>query len=331
VGVSKVFLGACAAAALVLSGCADNTEQQAMAPSDFFVDGCAPSGETVENIVVSSNTSQPADVEYQAPLDVNMTERFVVVEGGGEAIENLDQVLISFSLFNAGSGQMLGHVGYEGQDPTVVLVDTSAPVLPGWSYTLLCTTVGSRVAGVIPARDAYGEEGLPQYGLEPGAPVIFVADIHTILPPPDPPLARLTGVLKDAPEDYPEVTYDMSGKPTVTVDTDELTRDFQMTRVIDGTGQEVYPGARVLVQYHGVNLTTGEKFDSTWDRGEPTSFVTSGVIQGFRDGLVGQKVGSRVLIIIPPALGYGPRGGTTDGRIGPDDSIFFVVDILGIL
>ena len=92
----------------------------------------------------------------------------------------------------------------------------------------------------------------------------------------------------------------------------------------------VYDGANIIVHYHGVNWNTGEVFDSSWDRGEPASFPTSGVIPGFRDGLVGQTVGSRVFITIPPALGYGPSGGTGDGRIGAEDTIFFVVDILGL-
>ena len=329
--VSKTHVGMFAAAAVVLAGCAADPEVEALSAAEPLVDGCAPSGQTVENIVVSDNRSEAPEVEYQAPLNVATTERLVVVEGDGEVVKDLDQVLISYALYNGGSGDMLGYIGYEGQDPVPFPVDVSSPMLGGVSYTLLCSTVGSRVVGVIPAHQAYGPEGAPQFGLEPGAPVIFVADVQAIQPPPDPPLTRLTGALKDAPEDYPEITYDMSGKPTVTVDTDEVPRDFQMFRVIDGSGQEVHPGATVIVHYHGVNLNTGEVFDSSWDRGEPATFPTSGVIPGFRDGLVGQNVGSRVLIIIPPALGYGPSGGTGDGRIGSDDTIFFVVDILGVL
>jgi FKBP-type peptidyl-prolyl cis-trans isomerase len=53
-------------------------------------------------------------------------------------------------------------------------------------------------------------------------------------------------------------------------------------------------------------------------------------ILAFRDALVGQSVGSRVVVIIPAALGYGPNGGTEDGSIGPEDTIVFVIDILGI-
>ena len=54
------------------------------------------------------------------------------------------------------------------------------------------------------------------------------------------------------------------------------------------------------------------------------------MIPGFRDGLIDQTVGSRVVIVIPAELGYGPNGGTADGSIGPEDTIVFVVDILGV-
>ena len=324
IGVSVVT------AIALLAGCSSAEPEPLAIDQDPLVDGCAPSGSTVEAIAVSTDQDEAPDVDYQAPLSVATTERLVVVEGDGEVVGDLDQVLIAYALYNGGSGDMLGYIGYEGQDPVPFPVDSSSPMLEGISYTLLCTTVGSRVVGVIPAWQAYGDEGAPQFGLEPGAPVIFVADIKAIQPPPDPPLQRLTGTLKDAPENFPSVTYEFTGEPTVTVDTSEVSRDYQMFRVIDGSGQEVYPGATVIVHYHGVNLNTGEVFDSSWPRGEPSTFPTSGVIPGFRDGLVGQNVGSRVLIIVPPALGYGPQGGSRDGRIGPDDTIFFVVDILGV-
>ena len=325
IGVSVVT------ALTLLAGCSSATSDVASGDAEALVDGCAPSGSTVENITVSTDQEEAPEVDYRAPLSVNTTQRLVVVEGEGELVGDLDQVLIAYALYNGGSGDMLGYIGYEGQDPVPFPVDVSSPMLEGISYTLLCTPVGSRVVGVIPAGQAYGDEGAPEFGLEPGAPIIFVADVKAIQPPPDPPLARLTGVIKDAPENFPTITYQMSGEPTVTVDTTDVSRDYQMARVIDGQGQEVYPGASVIVHYQGTNMNTGEVFDSSWARGEPATFPTSGVIPGFRDGLVGQNVGSRMLIIIPPALGYGPSGGTIDGSIGPDDTIFFVVDILGVL
>ena len=325
VKVSKTFVGVCATAAMVLSGCAADDDLLEIEP---LVDGCAPSGDTVQSLLVSDDRFTSPIVESQAPLEVATTERLVVVEGDGEVVENGDRVLVSYAYYNGGSGELLGHFGYEGSDLVAFPINVNSTMLEGVSYTLLCTSVGSRVVGVIPAHQAFGPEGNPQYGLEPGAPIVLVADVQAILPPP---LDRVTGTIVEAPAEFPSVTYDTSGKPTVIVDTDDEPGGFSVFPVIEGSGQEVYGGAEVVVHYHGVNLNTGEVFDSSWDRGNPTEFMVSGVIPGFRDGLVGQKVGSRVLIIIPPALGYGPIGGTVDGRIGPDDTIFFVVDILGVL
>jgi len=98
--------------------------------------------------------------------------------------------------------------------------------------------------------------------------------------------------------------------------------------LILGDGPVVEDGQTVTVQYTGMNWNTGEIFDSSWQRGAPADLPTSRVIPGFRDALVGQTVGSQIIAIIPPDLGYGPSGGTPDGSIGPDDVIVFVVDIL---
>jgi peptidylprolyl isomerase len=81
------------------------------------------------------------------------------------------------------------------------------------------------------------------------------------------------------------------------------------------------------VQYTGINWNTKKVFDSSWDRGQSATFVTSQVIPGFTKALVGQKVGSQVIAIIPPADGYGDKGQGDD--IGGTDTIVFVVDILG--
>jgi peptidylprolyl isomerase len=98
--------------------------------------------------------------------------------------------------------------------------------------------------------------------------------------------------------------------------------------LIQGAGDVVAEGATIVVNYEGVNWNTGEVFDSSFDRGSPATFGTAEVIAGFRDGLVGQKIGSRVIIIIPSDLGYGDAG--SGELIKGGDTILFVVDILGV-
>jgi peptidylprolyl isomerase len=86
----------------------------------------------------------------------------------------------------------------------------------------------------------------------------------------------------------------------------------------------------VVVQYTGVIWRTGKVFDSSWSRSEPfgTVLSTSDVIAGWVDGLAGQKVGSRVMLVIPPKDGYGSTGASSAGIKGTD-TLVFVVDILG--
>jgi len=297
---------------------------------ESLVDGCAQSGATVETLTISVDVSASPSVEFEGPLEVARTEKTTVVSGGGETVEELDRVQVAYAYFNGATGAEIGHIGYDGESPDVIPADTSFPFLTGVVYTLLCSQVGDRVAAVIPAEEAFGAEGAPEYGLEAGSPVVFVADILGIQPPPEPALEQLEGEQAEAPAGFPSVEWDDSGQPIVAIPEGEVPTDYAVATVINGEGAMVYDGANIIVHYHGVNWNTGEVFDSSWQRGEPASFPTSGVIPGFRDGLVGQTVGSRVFITIPPALGYGPSGGTGDGRIGAEDTIFFVVDILGL-
>ena len=85
-------------------------------------------------------------------------------------------------------------------------------------------------------------------------------------------------------------------------------------------------GDTVFVQYTGVKWSDGSVFDSSWDRGQPSAFQTTGVVAGFQQALEGQTVGSQVLVVIPPEFGYGAQ----DGHDLQNETLVFVVDILGV-
>jgi peptidylprolyl isomerase len=97
-----------------------------------------------------------------------------------------------------------------------------------------------------------------------------------------------------------------------------------------GDGDEAAAGQVVEVHYVGVSWSTGKQFDASWDRGETFKFgLGKGqVIQGWDQGVAGMKVGGRRRITIPPMLGYGKRG--AGGVIKPDETLVFVVDLLGV-
>ena len=119
-------------------------------------------------------------------------------------------------------------------------------------------------------------------------------------------------------------------KPDVTIPDQEPPTDMVVDDVDEGDGDEAVAGSTVTVHYVGVSWSTGEQFDASWDRMEPFRFgLGQGqVIQGWDNGVQGMKVGGRRRLTIPPHMGYGPAG--AGGVIAPNETLVFVVDLLGV-
>ena len=98
--------------------------------------------------------------------------------------------------------------------------------------------------------------------------------------------------------------------------------------LVVGTGTAAADGMTVKVQYLGANYADGKAFDSSWSRGQPATFPLSGVIPGFKDAIIGMKIGGRREVVIPPDLGYGPQG--QPPTIQPNETLVFVIDLLGV-
>ncbi len=114
-------------------------------------------------------------------------------------------------------------------------------------------------------------------------------------------------------------------KPEVKAGTGAVTK-LVVTPIIQGTGPAVANGQTLTVNYVGVKYPTGEEFDSSWKRSQTFDFQLGGqVIQGWNQGLVGVKVGSRVQLDIPSTLAYGD---TDNGSGSPTGPLRFVVDVL---
>ncbi len=124
----------------------------------------------------------------------------------------------------------------------------------------------------------------------------------------------------------PQITRGIGGEPVVDF-TDAAKPDGLVVDVLEpGAGAPVASGQSITVHYTGW-LWDGAKFDSSWDRGEPISFVIArgSLIDGWVDGLVGQPVGSKVLLVVPPEAGYGARG---TGPIPGGATLVFAVDVI---
>ena len=100
--------------------------------------------------------------------------------------------------------------------------------------------------------------------------------------------------------------------------------------LVVGDGDEAAAGKTVEVHYVGHSWSNGEQFDASWDRGSTFRFGLGGgqVIKGWDQGVAGMRIGGRRQLTIPPHLGYGSRG--AGGAIAPNETLVFVVDLIGL-
>jgi peptidylprolyl isomerase len=105
---------------------------------------------------------------------------------------------------------------------------------------------------------------------------------------------------------------------------------LELEDIVIGEGEEAAAGHVVEVHYVGVSWSSGKQFDASWDRGDTFKFKLGRgeVIAGWDQGVAGMRVGGRRRITIPPMLAYGKRG--AGGVIGPDETLVFVVDLVGV-
>ena len=121
---------------------------------------------------------------------------------------------------------------------------------------------------------------------------------------------------------------DLKAEPVIGRGTQPPPTSLETKDLVVGTGATAVASDTVNVQYVGADYTTGKVFDSSWSRGQPSSFPLNGVVPGLRPGHRGHEGGGRREIVIPPALGYGATG--QPPAVSPNETLVFVVDLLAI-
>ena len=319
-----VAVTAIAGLALAIVGCTATPPPKAT--------GCvtAKAGAVSRAITVSGPYGKDPQVSASFPLAATKTtQRSVVTEGTGAVVKRGDRVDLDFEMYNATSGKVLTSTRFESQPITFSLTKQSK-VLAGIIDTVACTRVGSRVVGVIPPPDGFGKAGSAKLGIGAKDSLVLIADVVSIQPAPPVPLTTPSGVEQSPLPGFPTVTVSKKGVPTVSIPSGPAPAKFQSETLIQGTGAKVKTDVNVVVNYQALNWRTGKIVDGrdTWAAGHTAVFNTGVSIMGFARAVEGQTVGSRVLVVIPPSLGYGAKGQPTLGIQGTDDLVF-LIDILG--
>ncbi|MDF2259606.1 FKBP-type peptidyl-prolyl cis-trans isomerase [Streptomyces ferralitis] len=212
-----------------------------------------------------------------------------------------------------------------GKQPFNLVVGTGQ-VIKGWDQALEGQKAGSRITITIPPDLGYGAQGQPPQ-IPPNATLFFVVDILKGVTPP--PSAKGT-VQPQNDSSLPKVGTNTDGKaPSLDVPKTTAPKNLVSNYVIEGTGPQVKNTDTVIVQYKSVLWDGAKQFDSTYERGAPTTLTLNQIpVKGLSQGLTGKKVGSRVLLVLPPdqAFGSQPQNG-----VPANSTLVFSMDILGTM
>lgn len=336
------LLGLALAPLVLLAACSggDGTDDSALtsAPDDAAVTSIAPTGDFSEVAVereeqdgnqvpvltyqgepMTDEEGKPADT---LPLAVAETQVRELAPGEGEPVQEGQHVELRYLAVNATNGAEV--VSTFPTDEQVVMDLSDETLLPGFQEQLPGVRAGAELLLAMPPEDAFGEQGYSELGVGGGDTLLFYLEVvgsHT-------PLEQAEGEEVQPPEDLPAVEADGSSPAEVTIpEGQDPPEELVVEPLIRGDGPPVQEGQQVTVHYTGVKWSDGSVFDSSLERGEPFGFQVGAnmVIQGWDQGVAGQRVGSRVVLITPPDVAYGDA---QEGHELKEETLVFVVDIL---
>jgi len=286
----------------------------------------AVSGEVGEKPEVTFPDMEPPDEEVSG----------VVHEGPGEEglVRDDDLVVANFAQYEwsgPGEGEELDpdQASYETGAPDLIRMEEMPDEL---AAPMISQSVGSRVVYVMPPLSEEERTQAESMGQEvPEGATVLVLDLMdryssgSVVP---------GEAAEDVGDDLPTVVQDGHSEPEIDVPDTDPPEDLSVEHLIEGQGEEVEEGQQVIVQYTGVPWEPDEEgrnevFDSSWSQGGvpfDTTIGSGAVIEGWDEGMVGQPVGSRLLMTVPPDLAYGEED---TGMGTPTGTLVFVVDILG--
>jgi len=329
-----------ALAGVSLVACSSNAGPQGAAAAD-----CE---RPASNDALSSVVDVPTDGDMPNSVDVNLPdgqgytvdEPIVsdIVKGDGDVLTDTTQLVeldvsfyspVELSALQVGVGDRLSGVSTTGQasDGTATRSQLTEDLVleqyPGLEGVLECATAGSRIVAGLPLS-ALGEEVAAQYvqaGIPEDGALIAVIDLNEVYPG-----AAWGSAQYNASTNLPSVVRGPDGRPGITVPDKDAPSDLKVQTLLKGDGKVIGEDDAAIVRYTGVLWETGEVFDSSWESGAAL-VLNQPMVEGFTQAVQGQTVGSQVLAVIPPDLGYGDQ---ESGTIPANSTLVFVVDIVGI-
>ncbi len=264
----------------------------------------------IAGVTATGEPGKKPTVSFKTPMTVADNSYVVLQKGNGGQIEDGDRRCTQGIAINVKDGSELAST-WENNTPdcsTVVTSDTSQ-MTENYYNIFKDQKLNATIAfGVNDSNSA-------------GTSYLMVLTIVS----KSKDLTKATGTkVHDVPTDLPKVTLAKDGKPSIDMNGYKGSDTLVSQDLIRGEGAEVKDTQTIVAHYTGW-LLDGTQFDSSWDRGKSSTFSLDGVIKGWKQGLAGHTVGSQVLLVVPPSLGYGSEA---KDKIPANSTLVFVVDIL---
>jgi peptidylprolyl isomerase len=312
---SRVHLltAALVAAGALLAGCGSGSSSD---------NGSSDGALGFDSMTVSGEVGTDATVKFSGEVTDSTPTTKVLEQGDGETVREGDSLILQ-TVIADGTTQKTVASSYQDHQPQVVTLSSQVQSL--FLDALSGKTIGSRVAVFSPADAIFGSQGNAQLGISQKDPILIVFDL--VGKPVDNP----DGKQHSAPSWAPKIQRTkgvISGLDFTK--TPKPDGKLHSAALYDGTGPVVKAGQTIFARYLGEVYQGKKPFDENFSGTDPAAFQigANAVIKGWDKSLVGQHVGSEVLLEIPPKDGYGKQGSPSAGIKGTD-TLYFVVDIVG--
>jgi len=262
------------------------------------------------------NTAPTVTAPYPFNVDKSLCE--TTITGTGIAVGDASVVELQYTGINGSDGQTFDTSFSTGQ----TLLGQNGYFVTGFNNCLTGAKVGSRVVMLVSGPDGYDSQGgQSDAGIAVGDTLLFVVDIIAA------EYTHPDGQHLADGNQWANVT-DKDGVPTITLVPDVTApTELQSTVLTQGTGRAVATGDAVYVNFIQMDLATGEIIQNSYtDGGGPQADLLANLIPGWRESLVGQTMGSRLLLVVPGSMAY-PQGNASPS-VTPNATLVFVVDIL---
>lgn len=326
--LSRVVLATATAALITLSACGSPEASPSGSPSVPASSSTAPTVSAtptptptivpaVDLSGVSVSDAATPVITVKAPWAIAATQTKVLKPGPGvQKVADGDTVTINYVGVNGRTGEIFDSSFTRGA-PTSFSLDR---VIDGFKKGLSGQSVGARVLIGVAAADGY-PQGSQDGTIEPGDSLIFVVDIVSAS------FADATGEPVTPAAGLPTVAM-TNGRPEIAIPAGATApTELQIQPLIKGPGQKVAADSTISVRYRSWTFADAKLYEDAW---QAQSGDLANLIQGWQKGLVGQSAGSRVLLVVPPALAYPDGQPSATPSLAAGQTLVYVIDILDV-